>query len=174
MAKSSRRGSNPSSAKQTSGIRECCPVTMEELHFAYMAAGAAAAGRTPRQSFLSKKEEAIASGKLDPSKQYVFLTDDPANHAGFAIMELFPGKSDVDKQKRLSLLWRALSLIPAVMVDPRAAEYLREEADGHQISAALLTSMATIRVPFGADPPLDDIFAEAGRLNKNWPNGTAG
>jgi hypothetical protein len=139
------------------------PVTAEELHFAATAATAAASGQTPRQSFLSKYEEAVEAGKVDPKKPRLVLRDDiPDNHMAFAIMDAFPEKTPEGDLKRQSLLWRVMRALPMVLKDPRAQSYVRDEKDGRSmIATPLIDAIATTPMIMGEAVPIDQIFTIA-------------
>lgn len=137
--------------------KELVPVTPEELHFACMAADAAARGKTPRQSFKSKQDEAKRAGKLKPGKHLV-LTDHPMNHAGMAIMEAFPESTPDGQRKRLSLLWRALSAMAEIHRDPRFAECFSEENGEPMVEEELIDAVATVPMFLGQPVPLDAIL----------------
>lgn len=135
-------------------------VTAEELQFALTVAMAAASGRTPRKSFRAKHQEAKDSGELHSGRNYLVLTDDPMNHAAFAIMDAFPDKTPEGDKKRRALLHRALFAMLEVMDDPRSTPYRREG----EVSLILVEAVAVTPMLEGTEIPLDDIFQQAQNL----------
>jgi hypothetical protein len=150
--------------KKLRGERHLVPVTAEEIHFAAVAANAAASGRTPRQSFASLHEDAFDSGKLDPTKRYLMLTDAPENHKAFAIMDAFPEKTPEGDARRMSLLWRVMFALPTTLRDPRAATYLKTENGQSFIGRPLLQALGTTPMKVGKEVPVDAIFVNAERI----------
>ena len=164
MAKKSR----PESPKKDRRLEhELVPVTAKEIHFASVAANAAASGRTPRRSFASLREEALESGELDPTKGYLFLKDIPENHMAFAIMDAFPEKTPEGDARRLSLLWRVLAALPQTLRDPRAAAYLTTENGQKFIGTALLEAIGMTPMKIGQEVPIDVIFSNAERIARD-------
>lgn len=142
---------------------EVPPITADELMFAMTAADAAATHRTPRQSFRSKYEEALESGRLEPGKHLV-LSDIPMNHAAFAIMESFPEKTEEGERKRQGALWRAIFVVSKARLDDRFAAYVMEENGEHFINMAIVEAMATTPMTAGEEVPLDLIFENAAHI----------
>jgi hypothetical protein len=139
----------------------CLPVTAAELHFALVAAEAAASGRTPRPSFIGKYKEAVESGKIDGSKGHLVLRDIPENHAAFAIMDAFPEKTPEGEAKRRSLRWRAMFAMADVTNDPRFGAYTKVENGQSFIAGALMEAVASTPMNTGEKTPVDEIFKRA-------------
>ena len=130
------------SDKTPGWVKECVPLTVEQFDLCCRVAHAAATGLMPRQSFESKFEEAMESGKV-PDGPHLRLTDKPINHAAMAIMDCFPDKSAAGDALRLSALHRTMFVADAVYRDTRAQRYIKTVGKEQYIGSPLVEAIAT-------------------------------